>query len=81
MPTDAQKRDFEAISDFPGVPKPTVGRSILPKNRLFGFLLSSGTAHEANLVAIWRRKRPKTTQGSNLIDFLMNLDSFGIDFL
>ena len=35
----------------------------------------------AGLGAKWHRKRPKTTQGSNLIDFLMNLDSFGIDFL
>ena len=41
----------------------------------------SGERPGADLGAKWHRKRPKTTQGSNLIDFLMKLDSFGIDFL
>ena len=57
------------------------GHHFRPKRRQKSSTPVDWERRGAKLAAKWRRKRPKTTEGSNLIDFLMNLDSFGIDFL
>ena len=69
---------LDRFSIFLGGGKMTVGLNIRPKNRLFGFLLSCGTALEADLVAIWHRK-PSTDAFSSIWDrFGWIWEGFGV---
>ena len=55
-------------------------RNFRPKRLQKATTPNEGEHPGADLGAKWRRKRPKTTQGSNLIDFGRIYDQFRIDF-